>query len=141
MLDIRESNEMASSYLPIPQETNIGEATAWIPLTTAFSWSSACTGQFRLDGPSLMAFDPGYGLEVDTNVICQPPAVTTWWEQAKLGVATKAGHTAASLQPMVCPMGFSTLASSVKDLSSTLALCCPPYVQSGLRTSRVIELC
>jgi hypothetical protein len=70
---------MSSPYTPIPQETNVGELTAWIPLTTAFSWSSACTGQFRLDGPSLMAFDPGDGLEVDTNVICQAPAVTSKW--------------------------------------------------------------
>lgn len=87
-----------------------------------------------------MAFDPGYGLEVDTNVICQPPAVTTWWEQAKLGVATKEGHTAASLQPMVCPVAFSTVASSIKDLSSTLAMCCPPQVEfNSSYVSRIIR--
>ncbi|KAN0104457.1 hypothetical protein V8E51_010202 [Hyaloscypha variabilis] len=161
---------MSSPYTPIPQETNVGEVTAWIPLTTDFSWSSACTGQFRLDGPSLMAFDPGYGLEVDTNVICQAPAVTSgfllsncsirsssllswsysvkhvivsgWWEQAKLGVATKEGHTAASLQPMVCPVDFSTLASSVKDLSSTLGLCCPPgYYLGGGDVGQAVGNC
>jgi hypothetical protein len=117
---------MSVSYTPIAPETNGEDVTDWVPLTTAFSWSSACTGSYRLDGPSLVAFDPGYGLDIDPNVACQPPAVTTWWEQARLGVESQGGHTAASLQPMVCPRSFITVASSIKHNSSTLAMCCPP---------------
>lgn len=108
-----------------PAETNGGDVTSWIPLTTTWPSSSGCDSSFRLNGPSLVAFDPGYGLEIDTAVKCQPPAVTTWWEQGLLGKGAFSGHTAVSILPLTCPESFSTVATSIKDQSSTLAMCCP----------------
>ncbi|KAK3940538.1 hypothetical protein QBC46DRAFT_125153 [Diplogelasinospora grovesii] len=113
---------MTSLY---PAETNSGAVTVWIPLTTTFTPSPSCTSQFRLDGPSLVAFDPGYGLDINPAAACAPPAVTTWWEQGRLGAGNAQAHTAASLGPMTCPDEWTTVDSSVKDRSSTLEMCCP----------------
>ncbi|KAL4781236.1 hypothetical protein BJX76DRAFT_363757 [Aspergillus varians] len=107
-----------------PPETNGNAVTSFIPLTTAFPSSSGCGSYFRLNGPSLMAYDPGYGLEIDTDVRCAPPAVTTWWEQALLGGGGEY-HTGVSIGPMTCPEAFTTVVTSVKDGTSTLAMCCP----------------
>lgn len=108
-----------------PAETNDGVVTSWVPLTTEFTASSSCSTEYRLNGPSLVAYDPGYGLDIDPDVICAPPAVTTWWEQGRLGRGNEDGHTAASLGPMTCPDGWATVVTSRKDQSSTLAMCCP----------------
>ena len=108
-----------------PAETNNGVVTSWIPLSTAWPSSSGCADSFRLDGPSLMAFDPGYGLNVNPSVTCEPPEVTTWWEQGLLGGGDSSGHTAVSIGPLVCPESFVTVATSIKNYSSTLAMCCP----------------
>jgi len=45
-----------------PAETNDREVTSWIPLTSVWPTSPGCESIYRLDGPSLVAFDPGYGL-------------------------------------------------------------------------------
>ena len=113
---------MATVY---PPETNAGVVTSWVPLMATFTPSIGCESKFRLNGPSLVAYDPGYGLDIDPKVKCAPPAVTTWWEQGRLGKGNDAGHTAASLGPMTCPNAWSTVATSVRD-TSTLAMCCPP---------------
>ncbi|KAB8234047.1 uncharacterized protein BDW43DRAFT_66959 [Aspergillus alliaceus] len=120
------------SSIIYPGETNGGTVTSFIPLTTAWPASSGCASYFRLNGPSLMAYDPGYGLEINTDVICGPPALTTWWEQGRLGGGGPY-HTAVSIGPLTCPEDFSTVVSSVKDSSSTLAMCCPSeyYLADG----------
>lgn len=110
-----------------PAVTSNGAVTSFVPLTTTFTPSTGCSEYFRLNGPSLVAFDPGYGLDIDTNVRCLPSAVTTWWEQGRLG-GDDEGHTAISLGPLVCPDEWRTVASSIDDKSSTLAMCCPSYV-------------
>lgn len=108
-----------------PAETNSGgTVTSYIPLTTAYSASQGCSSSFRLNGPSLMAFDPGYGIDIDTDVVCNPPAVTTWWNQGNLG-GGGGSRTVASIGPLTCPAGFSTVVTSVKDQISTEAMCCP----------------
>ncbi|KAH9988826.1 hypothetical protein F4779DRAFT_610745 [Xylariaceae sp. FL0662B] len=116
-----------------PPETSSGVVTSFIPLTTAFTPSVECTSYFRLNGPSLVAFDPGYGLDINTDVRCAPSAVTTWWEQGRFGGGSDTDHTAVSLGPLTCPDEWTTLASSVKEKSSTLALCCPSgyYLKNG----------
>lgn len=114
---------MTSLY---PAETNDGVVTSWIPLTTVYTPPTGCSTQFRLNGPSLVAFDPGYGLDIDSKVICAPPAVTTWWEQGRLGQGAASGHTAASIGPLTCPSSWTTVATSVKDKISTNIMCCPP---------------
>ncbi|AEO63635.1 uncharacterized protein THITE_2085148 [Thermothielavioides terrestris NRRL 8126] len=113
---------MATVY---PPETTDGVVTSWVPLTTIFTPSLGCESKFRLDGPSLVAYDPGYGLDIDSRVKCAPPAVTTWWEQGRLGGGDDAGHTAVSLGPLTCPSAWTTVASWVRA-SSTQVMCCPP---------------
>jgi hypothetical protein len=44
-----------------------------VPLTTTFMPSVGYERKYRLNGPSLMAYDPGYGLDIDSRVKCQPP--------------------------------------------------------------------
>jgi hypothetical protein len=82
--------------------------TSWIPLTSIFTPSSRCESIFRLNGPSLVAFDPGYGLDINTAVKCAPSAVTSWWEQARLGVRGDE-HTALSIKPLTCPHLWTTV--------------------------------
>ncbi|KAI1079998.1 hypothetical protein F5B20DRAFT_580791 [Whalleya microplaca] len=117
-----------------PAETSSGVVTSFIPLTTVFTPPVECASHFRLDGPSLVAFDPGYGLDIDTDVRCAPSAVTTWWEQGRFGGGSDTDHTAVSLGPLTCPDKWTTLASSTKDDTSTLALCCPSgyYLENGI---------
>ncbi|KAF2764175.1 hypothetical protein EJ03DRAFT_392198 [Teratosphaeria nubilosa] len=107
-----------------PPETHSGAVTSWIALTTSWPLSTPCSTYFRLDGPSLVAFDPAYGLDVDTDAACLPPAVTTWWDQAALGAGTQA-HTAVSIGPLTCPDGWATVETYVKNSRSTQAMCCP----------------
>ncbi|OJD30143.1 lpxtg-domain-containing protein [Diplodia corticola] len=121
------------SVLP---ETNDGEVTSWIPLTAAFTPTAGCESSFRLNGPSLVAFDPGYGLDIDQRVKCAPSAVTTWWEQGRLE-GGPSEHTAVSIQPLTCPDHWSTVVTSIKDESSTQAMCCPSgyYLANGVQGS------
>ncbi|KAI1384894.1 uncharacterized protein F4822DRAFT_446049 [Hypoxylon trugodes] len=126
---------MAAVY---PAMTSDGVVTSFIPLTALFTPSARCSDYFRLNGPSLVAFDPGYGLDIDTAVRCVPSAVTTWWEQGRLG-ANDEGHTAISLGPLVCPYEWRTVATSVENESKTLAMCCPSgyYLGNGIPGSVV----
>ncbi|KAI0965894.1 hypothetical protein F4678DRAFT_310512 [Xylaria arbuscula] len=116
-----------------PAATSDGAVTSFLPLTSLFTPSAECSDYFRLNGPSLVAFDPGYGLDIDPQVRCVPSAVTTWWEQGRLGVNDD-DHTAISLGPLVCPYEWKTVATSVEDKSSTVAMCCPSgyYLANGV---------
>ncbi|KGO75606.1 hypothetical protein PITC_050360 [Penicillium italicum] len=115
---------MSDSAVLYPAETNSGTVTSYVPLTTTWTPPSECYTKYRLDGPSLMAFDPAYGLDVETGLVCGPPAMTTWWEQGLLGDHGSYA-TRISIGPMSCPDNWSTLASSTKDSSSILQMCCP----------------
>ncbi|KAI1361360.1 hypothetical protein F5Y08DRAFT_22980 [Xylaria arbuscula] len=121
-----------------PAVSASGTVTSFVPLATVFTPSSGCSDHFRLNGPSLVAFDPGYGLDIDSNVRCAPSAVTTWWEQGRLGDSGD-DHTALSLGPFTCPYKWSTVVSSVEDGSSTIAMCCPSgyYLENGVSGSVV----
>ncbi|OHE99814.1 hypothetical protein CORC01_04950 [Colletotrichum orchidophilum] len=115
---------MTTAY---PAETNQnGTVTSFIALPTVFTPPTSCSTIYRLNGFTLAAYDPGYGIDIDTRVRCAPPAVTTWWEQRRLGLNDGEGHTAVSIGPLVCPDRWPTVAISVKnDTRSTLAMCCP----------------
>ncbi|KAF2645608.1 hypothetical protein P280DRAFT_513504 [Massarina eburnea CBS 473.64] len=115
-------------------ETNGREVTSWIPLTSVFKPSPGCESVFRLNGPSLVAFDPGYGLDINTGVKCAPSAVTTWWEQARLGVGGD-DHTALSIQPLTCPDLWTTVATFTKNTSTTQIMCCPSGYSNQRSTS------
>ncbi|KAI1356099.1 hypothetical protein F5Y01DRAFT_268530 [Xylaria sp. FL0043] len=121
-----------------PAVTSEGTVTSFLPLTTPFTPSAECSDYFRLNGPSLVAFDPGYGLDIDPLVRCVPSAVTTWWEQGRLGDNNE-DHTAISIGPLVCPYEWRTVATSVADESSTAAMCCPSgyYLENGIPGSVV----
>ncbi|KXH51852.1 hypothetical protein CNYM01_11237 [Colletotrichum nymphaeae SA-01] len=115
---------MATAYPAVTDEN--GTVTSFIALPTAFTPPTSCSTIYRLNGFSLAAYDPGYGIDIDTRVRCAPPAVTTWWEQGRLGLNDGEGHIAVSIGPLVCPERWVTVATSVKnDTSSTLAMCCP----------------
>ncbi|KAI3324154.1 hypothetical protein HD806DRAFT_61599 [Xylariaceae sp. AK1471] len=118
----KSSTAMTQLY---PAETSSGVVTSFIPLTTVFTHSVDCSSYFRKNGPSLVAFDPGYGLDIDSNVRCVPSAVTTWWEQGLFGESNDEGHTAVSLGPLMCPDAWATVVSSIKNGISTHAMCCP----------------
>ncbi|KGO40815.1 hypothetical protein PEXP_086270 [Penicillium expansum] len=115
---------MSNSAIFYPAESHSGTVTSYVPLTTTWTPPSGCSTKYRLDGPSLVAFDPAYGLDVETGIVCGPPAMTTWWEQGLLGDGGS-HKTRLSIGPMSCPEDWSTLASSTKDSSSVLEMCCP----------------
>ncbi|GLA01985.1 hypothetical protein AnigIFM60653_001278 [Aspergillus niger] len=79
------STDTTESNYP-PETDSSGTVTSYMPLTSVWTASSGCESKFRLDGPSLMAWDPGYMLDVDTNARCCPPQMVTQWEQNLLGV-------------------------------------------------------
>lgn len=116
-----------------------GVATTWLELLP-YTALATCKSKFRLNGVTLMAFDPGYGLDAEPDVICAPPEVTTWWEQTRLGNADEMSHTVLSLGPMTCPRDWVTVASSVKDQISTLAMCCPPQVINASKSSSFVVI-
>lgn len=104
-----------------------GAVTSFLALTTTFTVPSSCSNLFKDEGPSIVAFDPSWGLDIRPQDVCQPRAVTTWWNQGNLGTGGN-DRTAVSLGPLLCPQGFSTVASWASDSSSTQAMCCPKYV-------------
>lgn len=111
---------MANIY---PPETTSGVVTSYIPLTDVFVPPESCKSVFR-EGASWIAYDLLYGLEINSNVVCQPSAVTTWWTQATSG-SPLSGQTIVSIGPLSCPSSWNTVATSLKDVSSTAAMCCP----------------
>jgi len=56
-------------------------------------------------------------------VHCVPPAVTTWWDQDRLGANSL---TRVSVGPITCPVSYSTVTTSIENESSTYVACCPP---------------
>lgn len=104
-------------------ETNGGVVTSWTPVTTEFTAPSECSSLKLANNPQLYAaWDPGYGVSVDTRYTCHPKAVTTWWLANKLGDNPA---TVVSLGPISCPSEYQTAQSSVKDATSTMVYCCP----------------
>lgn len=101
------------------EETNDGIVTSWLPLTTAFTAQSACWSKYRLEGFRLVAFDPAYGNDDETSVICGPRPVTLWWETPGID------GTAISLGPLMCPDSWVTVATSIRSSTSTNIMCCP----------------
>ena len=71
---------------------------------------------------SQAAWDPGYGYFAGGTLRCLPPEATAWWEQNH---QNPNGYTSLSIQPVVCPAAFTTAATELRSVSSTLVLCCP----------------
>ncbi|KAI1758824.1 hypothetical protein GGR53DRAFT_524353 [Hypoxylon sp. FL1150] len=104
-------------------ETNTGVVTSWIPITTAYPTQPNCPSLIWKYVPStLAAWDPGYGIDVDTDVTCLPKPVTTWWLQNRFGPIEA---TILSIGPITCPQAYYTATVSKKDESSTFVACCP----------------
>ncbi|KAB8240221.1 hypothetical protein BDV35DRAFT_398835 [Aspergillus flavus] len=102
-------------------ETVDKRVTSWLPLTSNWNLPSGCSTSFHINAAALTAFDPGYGLEGDPLVRCVPPEIVASSKQAALGQP----DTSISLGPLTCPDYLYTAGISVKDGSSTLAVCCP----------------
>ncbi|KAI2625751.1 hypothetical protein GGR54DRAFT_513131 [Hypoxylon sp. NC1633] len=104
-------------------ETNEGVVTSWIPIPTAHPHQPGCESMLWKFVPNILAaWDPGYGLSVQTDVTCHPKPVTTWWLQDRLGPIS---DTIVSLGPVTCPQDYFTATVSAKDASSTFVACCP----------------
>ncbi|KOC13490.1 hypothetical protein AFLA70_11g005501 [Aspergillus flavus AF70] len=102
-------------------ETVDKRVTSWLPLTSNWNLPSGCSTSFHINAAALTAFDPGYGLEGDPLVRCVPPEIVASSKQAALGQP----DTSISIGPLTCPDYLYTAGVSVKDGSSTLAVCCP----------------
>ena len=117
-----------SSLSFYPPETNAGTLTSWIPVGTTFPSPSGCESLYwSVVVDRLAVWDPGYGISVDTNVKCLPPAATTWWDQDRLGVDTA---TVVSLGPITCPSDYTTVTTMIQNQFSTFVACCPTCVES-----------
>ena len=110
-----------------PPETNFGVVTSWLPVPTAWpsveQCSSAIYSQYGSGGVAI-AFDPYYGLNIDQELTCLPPDVTSWWDQKTQTPV----QTVTSLGPLVCPGLYTTALSSALNSLSTFIACCPSYV-------------
>ena len=117
-----------SSLSFYPPETNGGTLTSWIPVGTTFPSQSGCESLYwSVVVGTLAVWDPGYGISVDTNVKCLPPAATTWWNQNNLGVDSL---TRVSLGPITCPSDYTTGTTTIRNQFSTFVACCPTYVEN-----------
>ena len=106
-----------------PPETNAGTVTSWVPIGTTFPSPSGCESLYwSYVVGTLAVWDPGYGISVDTNIKCLPPAATSWWDQARSGVNSL---TTFSLCPITCPSDYTTVIIMVQNLFSTFVACCP----------------
>ncbi|KAI2469491.1 hypothetical protein F4781DRAFT_217982 [Annulohypoxylon bovei var. microspora] len=104
-------------------ETNRGVVTSWIPITTAYPHQAGCDKYLWKYVPNtIAAWDPGYGISVQTDATCLPKPVTTWWLQDRLGPVKE---TILSIGPITCPQDYYTATASAKDASSTFVACCP----------------
>ncbi|KAL9088718.1 MAG: hypothetical protein Q9165_006027 [Trypethelium subeluteriae] len=120
----------ASSPTPYAVTTGSdGNFTSYIPLTTTFTPPASCSSLFWDSGPSLQAFAPGYGLSIDLDVQCVPPAMTTFWNQELLFPGGAHQHTVISAGPIVCPKGWTTADQSTSDSISVQINCCPSGYQ------------
>ncbi|EME82478.1 uncharacterized protein MYCFIDRAFT_208131 [Pseudocercospora fijiensis CIRAD86] len=84
-----------------PALTHGTEVTSWIPFTTPFTAPQSCSSLFNVYAAGdLAAFDPVWGVSIDTKDICQPPAVTTW-RLAKFAQEDfkPAPHQSSSMEP------------------------------------------
>lgn len=118
----------SAATTPLP-ETNARTVTSWIPVTAAWPSQSGCAEALMDIGGLIVAWDPKFGISVNTNLDCLPPAATNWALQSDLG---SQGNTISSLGPMVCPEAYYTVTTSVKDQDSTFAAYCPRYEHNFL---------
>ncbi|KAI1380736.1 hypothetical protein F4677DRAFT_196371 [Hypoxylon crocopeplum] len=104
-------------------ETNSGVVTSWIPVPTVHPHQAGCENLLWQYVPNVIAaWDPGYGIEVDTKATCLPKAATTWWLQDRFGPIS---DSVFSLGPVTCPQDYYTATVSAKDATSTFIACCP----------------
>lgn len=109
--------------MSITVERRGDQVDSWVPLTTTFTPPPGCESSFRLIGGfGLLAFDPGYGRDVDTAVKCVPSAVTTWWDHWRPDYASDIGGVI--IWPLTCPYMWTTFGTWVTDMT-TQVMCCP----------------
>lgn len=92
-------------------------------MTPYSMFADGCSSAFwgHAEGPTIVGWDPGYGISVDRNLRCVPEAVTAWWDQDRLGPNSE---TVTSIGPLTCPEPFKQVAT-LEDGSSTKIACCP----------------
>ncbi|KAH7140021.1 hypothetical protein B0J13DRAFT_558795 [Dactylonectria estremocensis] len=109
-----------------PPEENGSLVTSWLPMSTAWPSSSGCGDYWwKVVESTVAAWDPGYGLSVDTDLTCQPPQLTAWWNA---DMSVDVAETQMSIGPVVCPEAYTTANTQVRVVngeSRTLVACCP----------------
>ncbi|XDG04293.1 hypothetical protein ABKA04_003908 [Annulohypoxylon sp. FPYF3050] len=104
-------------------ETNRNTVTSWIPISSAYPHQAGCDKYlWQYVTSTIAAWDPGYGISVQTDATCLPKPVTTWWLQDRFGPIK---DTIISIGPVTCPQDYYTATVSAKDASSTFVGCCP----------------
>ncbi|KAH7166525.1 hypothetical protein EDB81DRAFT_782397 [Dactylonectria macrodidyma] len=109
-----------------PPEENGSLVTSWMPMSTAWPSSSGCGDYWWKVVPNTVAaWDPGYGLFVDTDLTCQPPQLTSWWNA---DINVDVAKTQMSIGPVICPEAYTTASTQVRVVngeSRTFVACCP----------------
>lgn len=102
-----------------------GTPTNFLPLVTPYSAPTSCSNYiYKQEGPTYLAFDPYYGLNIDTDAAtCLPSQVSTWWSQASDAVTTTVLGNSFN-----CPSLYRTVASSTASGFEHI-YCCPSYVK------------
>src|ERR1700759_2437480 len=99
--------------LTYPPEEHAGTITSWLPLTTAWPPATSCDSlYYQYDPAYAIVYEPAYGIDMQKGLNCLPPAVTSWWNQDRLGNNIYNNtKTAISLGPVTCPEVYVTVNS------------------------------
>jgi hypothetical protein len=97
-------------------------------MSTSHPFFPECVSLFwkGTSGETMIAWDPGYGSLVRTGASCHPQPVTEWW------LAARGQLVESSIGPVVCPVAYRTVQTSVNLGGSTFVGCCPRCASSGV---------
>ncbi|KAF7852540.1 hypothetical protein EAF04_010941 [Stromatinia cepivora] len=115
-------------------QTSSGTITTWLPLSTAWPSTAACSSLVYVgsgkDAGKVFGWDPLYQAVLDTgSPRCFADEMASWWLEPS-SVTISLGPT------FNCPAAYSTVATSVHSAGVTQVFCCPTdYKLSALLPS------
>ena len=107
-------------------QTSSATITTWLPLSTAWPSTAACSSLVYVgsgkDAAKVFGWDPLYQAVLDTgSPRCFADEMASWWLEPS--------SVTISLGPIFnCPAAYSTVATSVHSAGVTQVFCCPTYV-------------
>ncbi|KAJ8066514.1 hypothetical protein OCU04_005572 [Sclerotinia nivalis] len=104
-------------------QTSSGTITTWLPLSTAWPSTAACSSLVYVgggkDAGKVFGWDPLYQAVLDTgSPRCFADEMVSWWLEPS-SVTISLGPT------FNCPAAYSTVATSVHRAGVTQVFCCP----------------